>query len=49
MSRTKKQIKKLKNKNTCDIIKKPISQKSNVTNIIYSDVIKELRNNTHIF
>ena len=38
MSRTKKQIKKLKNKNTC-----------NITNIIYSDVIKELRNNTNIF
>ena len=47
MSRTKKQIKKLKN--TCNIIMKPINQNSNVTNILYSDVIKELRNNTNIF
>ena len=46
MSRTKRQIKKLKNKNTCNIIKNPINQNSNV---IYSDVIKELRNNTNIY
>ena len=45
MPRTSKKIKKLKNKNTCNIIKKAINQ----NNIIYSDIIKELSNNKHIY
>ena len=45
MPRTSKKIKKLKNKNTCNIIKKAINQ----NNIIYSEIIKELSNNKNIY